>query len=418
MNLRLKRPLAMLLTVVMLLGLLPTAALAAGNGTSFNELTLTKEDGGTVDLQTNKETIRWNILETWTLDVDADLVTGQQSTMTITLAQGMQFVGLDVDSLSNRTGIESATWTPEITDWGEGAYAGYTPQYGTLTIQFDSGAASLEGFQLSLRPDVAFFPPELSGKDRGLSIPEAITVALDDNSPIITDVTAIHMGEGRAPSFGDQHKKEISVPSGETSSVELGGYIYSGWPTLNGQFLYHLTEELTATFSVPKGLTLSSSDNSVTVTPTEESDEDGTLWTVTVRHLYASTKHIVLTCQVPNTANADTKYLIKLKEVSSKTEGQKEPWVSYTSATTWTIYVKDPTVVEITTEPLQATNVYNFTKNGNVSKNFSDYNTVFAAVRMSNTGPVAIKKPLIYEAEFGREVQFVTAVGIPCDWEE
>ena len=417
MNLRLKRPLAMLLTVVMLLGLLPTAALAAGNGTSFKELTLTKEDGDPVDLQTNKKTIRWNILETWTLDVDADLVTGQQSTMTITLAQGMQFVGLDVDSLSNRTGIESATWTPGITDWGEGAYAGYTPQYGTLTIQFDSGAASLEGFQLSLRPDVAFFPPELSGKNRGLSIPKAITVALDDNSPIITDVTAIHMGEGRAPSFGDQHKKEISVPSGETSSVELGGYIYSGWPTLNGQFLYHLTEELTATFSVPKGLTLRSSDNSVTVTPTGESDEDGTLWTVTVRHLYASTKHIVLTCQVPNTANADTKYLIKLKGVSSKTEGQKEPWVSYTSATTWTIYVKDPKVVEITTEPLQATNVYNFTKNGNVSKNFSDYNTVFAAVRMSNTGPVAIKKPLIYEAEFGREVQFVTAVGIPCDWD-
>ena len=153
MNLRLKRPLAMLLTVVMLLGLLPTAALAAGNGTSFKELTLTKEDGDPVDLQTNKKTIRWNILETWTLDVDADLVTGQQSTMTITLAQGMQFVGLDVDSLSNRTGIESATWTPGITDWGEGAYAGYTPQYGTLTIQFDSGAASLEGFQLSLRQE-------------------------------------------------------------------------------------------------------------------------------------------------------------------------------------------------------------------------------------------------------------------------
>ena len=61
MNLRLKRPLAMLLTVVMLLGLLPTAALAAGNGTSFKELTLTKEDGDPVDLQTNKKTIRWNI---------------------------------------------------------------------------------------------------------------------------------------------------------------------------------------------------------------------------------------------------------------------------------------------------------------------------------------------------------------------
>ena len=417
MKQRLRRPLALLLTVVMLLGLLPTAALAAGNGTSFNELTLTKEDGDTVDLQTNNETIRWNILETWTLDVDADLVTGQQSTMTITLAQGMQFVGLDVDSLSNRTGIESATWTPGITDWGEGAYAGYTPQYGTLTIQFDSGAASLEGFQLSLRPDVAFFPPELSGENSGLSIPNAITVALDDNSPIIAGVTAIHMGEGRGPSFGDQHKKEISVPSGEASSVELGGYIYSGWPTLNGQFLYHLTEELTATFSVPKGLTLSSSDSSVTVTKTEESDENGTLWTVTVRHLYASAKHIALTCQVPNTANADTIYLIRLKGVSSKTEGQKEPWVSSTSATTWTIYVKDPGVVEIKTELLPATNVYNFTKKGNLSENFSDYNTVFAAVRMSNTGPVAIEKSLIYEAEFGQEVQFVTAVGIPCDWD-
>ena len=119
MKLRLRRPLAMLLTVVMLLGLLPTAAFAAEPRSSaeLTTLTLTPASGESIDLMTNDAQIQWSVLQTWTLDLGADLVTGQESTLTVTLAPGMQFVNLDVEALKDRLGVRDAVWTPGTPDW-------------------------------------------------------------------------------------------------------------------------------------------------------------------------------------------------------------------------------------------------------------------------------------------------------------
>ena len=80
--------------------------------------------------------------------------------------------------------------------------------------------------------------------------------------------------------------------------------------------------------------------------------------------------------------------------------------------------VVNPNDVLLGVTPLPATNVYNFTKNGNDSHSFSDYNTLLASAKITNDGVAAIAEDLIYEAVFDQTIQFVTAVGIPCDWSD
>ena len=423
MNLRVKRPLALLLTVVMLLGLLPTAAFAAEPRSSakLTTLTLTPASGESINLMTNKTPIQWSVLETWTLDLGANLVTGQKSTLTVTLGEGMQFVGLDVEALKDRLGVEDAVWTPGTPDWAEN-YENYEVKSGTLTITFDPSAAELEDFHLSLKPDTDLFPPELSGEDNGLAIEDAISVKLDNGDPYSADVTATHSSVSN-PFFGDQPQAKFNVSSGVKSEASpLGGNIYAGWITQNGVLTKRLISELSAEVSVPAGLTLASNNDALEVANTGEPDTDtegNVIWTVTANNIYAAYVSTALSCTIlQEKAEANQEYVIKIKHIAVTTEGQESAFERSIDTTAWTIYVKDPNVVYIGTEELPASNVYNFTKNGNETKDFSDYNTVFAAVRLSNDGPTAIEKKLIYEAEFGENVQSVTAVGIPCDWDE
>ena len=423
MNLRVKRPLALLLTVVMLLGLLPTAAFAAEPRSSakLTTLTLTPASGESINLMTNKPPIQWSVLETWTLDLGANLVTGQKSTLTVTLGEGMQFVGLDVEALKDRLGVEDAVWTPGTPDWAEN-YENYEVKSGTLTITFDPSAAELEDFHLSLKPDTDLFPPELSGEDKGLAIEDAISVKLDNGDPYSADVTATHSSVSN-PFFGDQPQAKFNVSSGVKSEASpLGGNIYAGWITQNGVLTKRLISELSAEVSVPAGLTLASNNDALEVNNTGEPDTDtegNVIWTVTANNIYAAYVSTALSCTIlQEKAEANQEYVIKIKHIAVTTEGQESAFERSIDTTAWTIYVKDPNVVYIGTEELPASNVYNFTKNGNETEDFSDYNTVFAAVRLSNDGPTAIEKKLIYEAEFGQNVQSVTAVGIPCDWDE
>ncbi len=421
MKLKLKRSLALLLVVMLLTGLLPMSALAAEErgSASITSLTLSSASGGSIDLTDNPSQIEWEISETWTLNVNANLVSGQESTLTVTLGQGMQFVGLDVEALKDRLGVDSAVWTPAEPEWAS-KYTGYTVKSGTLTITFDPSAAALENFQLSLKPDTDLFPPELSGTDKGLNIEDAISVKLDNGDPYSADVTATHSSVSN-PFFGDQPRAKFNVSSGVQSEASpLGGNIYAGWITQNGVLTKRLISELSAKVSVPEGLTLASNNDALEVTNTGENDTEGNvIWTVTANNIYAAYVSTALSCTIPEgKAEANQEYVIKIKHIAVTTEGQESAFERTTDTTAWTICVKDPDAVYIETEELTATNVYNFTKNGNKTEDFSDYNTVFAAVRLANDGAAAIKKELIYEAEFGQEVQFVTAVGIPCNWDK
>lgn len=212
----------------------------------------------------------------------------------------------------------------------------------------------------------------------------------------------------------------FNIPAGNASTIELlHGYFYAGWIYQNGQSAKRLLQKLSAEIAVPKGLTLTSADDSWTVERTEETDKDGnSIWTVTANNIYSTSIVCYLDCTIPEEkATDDAVYTIKVTHITTVTEGQESSFESSTIRNAWTIYVKDPNEVYIKTERLPASNVYNFTENGNEDGNFSDYNSVFAAVRLTNDGVAAIEKELIYEAQFGQTAQFVTAVGIPCDWD-
>ena len=422
MNLRVKRPLALLLTVVMLLGLLPTAAFAAEPRSSaeLTTLTLTPASGESINLMTNNTPIQWSVLETWTLNLGANLVTGQESTLTVTLAPGMQFVNLDVEALKDRLGVQDAVWTPGTPDWAEN-YDDYEVKSGTLTVTFESGASELDDFQLSLKPDTDLFPPELSGEAGELTIENAISVKLDDDTLYSADIKAVYNGtQPYYPSFGDMRQTVFNIPAGSASTIEsLHGYFYAGWIYQSGQSAKRLLQKFSAEIAVPEGLALSSADDAWTVSQTREIDGDGnSIWTVTANNIYGASIVCYLDCTIPEKKATDgAVYKIKVTHITTVTEGQESSFESSTIRDAWTIYVKDPNEVYIKTEGLRASNVYNFTKNGNEDGNFSDYNSVFAAVRLTNDGVAAIEKELIYEAQFGQNAQFVTAVGIPCGWD-
>ena len=137
-----KRLLAMLLAVMMILSLLPTTALAAG---SITELKLMQGDSAVFDLLNSSG-------GTVNLDVDTQYTLSMQlsspTTLTITLPEGMKFVGLEPNQFTG-LGIDSAAWVKNS------AIYGYQPDNGTLTVSLASGASSatISGVEpVSVRP--------------------------------------------------------------------------------------------------------------------------------------------------------------------------------------------------------------------------------------------------------------------------
>ena len=422
MKLRLKRPLAMLLTVVMLLGLLPTAAFAVegeDNKTALTTLTLTQSDGTQVaDLLSNTGTgpIPLDGFTAYTLNIGAELNVDSEAakTLTIKLPNGMQFVNMDEDALKkNNSAIAGVSWVK-----GENIYGGkYQPNNGTVTITFSSGAAAAN-FGLSVQPDMAFFPMEK--KDSGMEVQDAISVTLAEgegqkstvNKGVLVTATR---------NFSDLGIVNVELPKQNVaagSDVDLGtanvlfGFFSSGQTQTK-----RLIDEVKVTLSVPKGIQFTSSAFGEPKIGTGQDDRP--TWTFTVNNQYATSLDLQLNVKIPEEALIADTYEIKLIDISVKGYEQTNPYAkTYKNITIWTLTVVNPNDVLLGVTPLPATNVYNFTQNGNDSYSFSDYNTLLASAKITNDGLAAIDKQLIYEAVFDQDIQFVTAVGIPCDWSD
>ena len=422
MKQRLRRPLAMLLTVVMLLGLLPAAAFAAGGEggeTKLTTLTLTQSDGTQVaDLLGSAETapITLDGFTAYTLNIGAELNVANEAakTLTIKLPNGMQFVNMDEDALKeNNSAIADVSWTKGGSIYGDV----YQPNNGAVTITFSSGAAAAN-FGLSVQPDMAFFPAEK--KEDGMGVQNAISVTLAEgesqkntvNKDVLVTTTR---------NLNDLNIVNVELPKQNVaagSDVDLGtanvlvGYFSSGQTQTN-----RLNDEVKITFSVPTGIQFKSSAFGE---PEIETDQDGNAtWTFTVANQYTTSRSLQLVVAIPENASVNKSYEIKILEISTKGYGQTNPHTkTFDNSTIWTLTVVDPSDVLLGVTPLPTPNVYNFTKNGNDSYSFSDYNTLLASAKITNDGLAAIDKKLIYEAKFDQTIQFVTAVGIPCDWSD
>ena len=418
MKQRLRRPLALLLTVVMLLGLLPTAAFAVegeDNETALTTLTLTQSDGTQVANlldSAGTDPITLDGFTAYTLNIGAKLNvdSGAAKTLTIKLPYGMQFVNMDEDALKeNNSAIEDVSWAK-----GESIYEGvYRPNNGTVTITFSSGAAAAN-FGLSVQPDMAFFPVEK--KESGMKVQDAISVTLAEGetqkSTVNKDVlvtTTRHLSDLNIVNV-ELPKQNVAADS----EVDLGdANVLFGLFSSGQTQTKRLIDEVKVTLSVPEGIQFNSSAFGG---PEIGTDQDGRpTWTFTVNNQYATLLNLQLNVKILGDANDS--YKIKLLKISTKGYGQETAYTKTFNQTIWTLTVIDPSAVLLGVTPLPATNVYNFTKNGNGSHSFSDYNTLLASAKITNDGVAAIEDGLIYEAKFDQRIQFVTAVGIPCDWD-
>ena len=419
-----RRPLALLLVVAMLIGLFPAGAIAteptlpeengtftettapppATNGTAAITSMVLKDydENGDYDLLNGTSPVEWDLFTPYTLEIGVSLPAGAaDNQLTLTLPYGMAF---DSTEIGEVIGVASSSFERD-----DKVYT-YQPNSGTLTVNFESGASDLT-IAVSIRPDVAFFPVEKA--EGGFLVENGIKVSLNDGAATFaTNVLQKTTETPSNPYIGDVKQSEIPAVAG--SAVSVQGYAYHGW--IGDASNYHLVKKQVMTLSVPEVLTLSSKNWTLKKGEVDPGRPENVLWTATCeKHYGAMGPEMDFEVAVAQTAE-EGDYVIMLTQAEVTTYGQDTSQTTTMLSMPWTIQVKDPEKTYLTMDTPSLTNVYNFTKQGNEEEDFADYQTLLSGVRIVNKGLGAIDEPLIYEATFDTESQFVTAVGIPCGW--
>ena len=387
----------------------------------------TSRDVNLLERTDDEDAVKWDIFNPYTLEIGVSLPAGvKNNTLTLTLPNGMKFVNLNPDNLAKNEWIASADYEkPEM-------IYNYQPENGPLTVVFESGVTNTT-VTVSIQPDVAFFPVEK--REDGLLIKDAIQVELKsgesepDTKTIPVDVQINEDASAGKPLYetlriGDISDATPDVAPGET--YNLGGNVWSGWFTYDGKQNFRLRSELVVVLSVPNALKLENISNFWTLKEGSADPENtgNTLWTLTAEGFYNRTPSFVgqIGVKIPDVAKPETTYEIKQHSISVTTYGQTTPWKidgTENIKTIWTLTVKDPEDVEIGITAGNAINVYDYTqKLSSNGQPFTYYNTSLAGCVITNTGVADITPHLIYKATFDQTVQFVTAVGIPCGWDE
>ena len=207
----------------------------------------------------------------------------------------------------------------------------------------------------------------------------------------------------------------------------LGGNVWTGWIDYNGRQNYRLRSKVVVVLSVPEDLSLKRIGGTFWQVEQEGEDSDNydyNLWKLTATNIWNVAPSFVnqIAVVIPKDAEPGTSYAIKQSSISVTTYGQEKAWTvgaPENGQPIWTLTVRDPDKVQVSFQTGNTTNVYDFTNQSTESgEPFTDYNTSFAGVKLTNDGVGDITGGLIYKAEFGQDVQFVTAVGIPCGWDD
>ena len=369
---------------------------------------------GDLDLLQQEDPVQWDLFSPYTLEVGVSVpAASNDNKVTITLPEGMKFVGLDPNKFTG-IGVDSAAWVK-----GSAIY-GYQPDNGALTVSLKSGASSAT-ISVSVQPDAAFFPPEKH--EEGISIEGAIQVQVNggagEESTAAMDVDVKTSYVLRNPYIGDVVNKNVNTAAGGT--VTLDGSVYAGWIADEnnlGITQSRLIEELSFTIEVPEDFTVANaSDAAYQWEITKGEAENGkTIWVLSIKEFYGAHRLTNIAISIPE-GTKNQVYNIVLKNVSAKTYGQGEPYItSYNTTGFWSITVKDLNDVDVQVVGQSFDTVLNYTAIGNENGTFDDYNSLLTAAVVTNEGLQAVDQPLIYEAEFDQKIQFITAVGIPCGW--
>lgn len=380
---------------------------------------LTSSDVNLLERTDDEDAVKWDVFNPYTLEIGVSLPAGVESnTLTLTLPNGMKFVNLDPDNLAQNVGIARVTYVKP------GKIYGYPLENGPLTVVFDSSVTNTT-VTVSIQPDVAFFPVEK--REEGWLIEDAIQVKLESGDNTDEQTIPVDVRINEETLMYEVKTDEIGtgiLQAAAGAAVNLTGSARAGWFNHKNRTQKRLIDEITLVLSVPDELSLSDTSSVWTVS---EEDEDSTtrgntLWTLTKNGLYGvgvSLSSVVVTIQ----NSTEESYQIRAVNISVKTQGQEEAYCvqngSNSNWTPWTINIVDPDEIMLDMTAGNAQRVYDYTYALSKSENiFDNYNTSFAGCVIQNNGVADIEQNLIYEATFDQTVQFVTAVGIPCGWDE
>ena len=391
-----------------------------GTGSS-NEDLLEKTD--------TDKAVQWDLFNSYALQVSVTVPAGNDdNTFTLTLPHGMKFVNLNTSNLEQTDGIAEAQYKKDE------QIANFIPvdgESGTLTVVFESNAQQVT-FSVLVQPDVAFFP--LENKSKGWLISDAIqttltcgeNVQIEKTIPVDVQINADIDLDAMFFSLriGDISDSAPDVAPGE--EYRLGGNVWTGWISYNGRQNYRLRSEVVVILSVPKELTVKQIASWWKLEKLDEdpNNSENCLWKLSAENVWNTTPSFVnqISVTVPKGAEPGTAYEINQVEIAVTTYGQEHPWTvgaPENGQPIWTLTVQNPNEVKVSFQTGNPTNVYDFTNQSTENgEPFTDYNTSFAGVKLTNDGVDDIPGGLVYKAEFGQNVQFVTAVGIPCGWDD
>ena len=428
MRQHMKRFTALVMMIAMLVTMFPTGAFAqdetanprVDSGTKITGMTLTTADGSPVENFTSETTqteLDGDTGYTLTVNVALDGAKTDEKHLKITLPNGMKFVGLDTDKLTadNATTVESAQWTKEEKIYPEETNP-YQPDNGELDITFKSGVLNAS-ISVAVQPDMTFFP--VNQKEQGFTINNGISAEMLEgtdscdkaqaNVKITTNRNVSNLG------VSIWTDNDINVVAGQT--LDLGGDgVFFGYFSNGLEIIAPLIDEASITISVPEGLEFVSSEWGEPVVG--EGKNGRKTWTFTVENLHWISKELGLDVKMPSELKEGDVYEIKLENLTVKYYGSDTENISNTSRTLWKLTTIDANKNYLEAVPRDY-QVYNYTKNGNDGKNFSDYNRLLAGVKITNEGAGEIDDALIYEVLIeSQNILTITAVGIPCDWDE
>ena len=444
MKQRLRRPLATLLTVVMLLGLLPTAAFAvedetgAVGETKITQMTLQnfkpfgEDTVENVDLLKQSEPLNWeatgsNTVYTinFTVELDGDVT---DKSLRITLPYGMQFVGLveengQVTNIGSTT-IESVEWEHSDPVYENSSNSNYQRNNGTLIVHFPDEGASSSSFSINVQPDVAFLPTDQ--KDSGFLIKDAIQaqVQVGDHTsePESVDVK-LFAANGIITSNGGWNKSYSVVAGTSDNKASVTVYWQYLFPDGGGAISYFM-DKAVLIYAVPNVFTITDASMSgAAIQEISVSEDlqgkypDCTFYSATYENFYGAQSPFTLTFSVDQSAEMDRTYIIYPVSTEVRAHGQVSSSTYSFDKDDATNQVKikviDPekTYLEVKAPSITLTN---YTELGNEAGNFDDYNMLLSYVEITNRG-VDKTGPLIYEAQFDANPGLIrTAIRIPC----
>lgn len=444
MKQRLRRPLAMLLTVVMLLGLLPTAAFAvegeAGktDGIEITSMTLRnfipfeKDASQAENLSLPAdEPPMWDVFEAYALNVSVSLESGvQDKTLRLTLPYGMQFVGLNeengVVTTITGTSIDSVKWEHSDPVYGKEG-ADYQRNNGTLVVHFKDEGSTSGNFSVNIQPDVAFLRTDK--RTEGFLLPDAIQAVVsageNQSAPLTADIKMC--ASNSIVTANNGWTSEVAAGAGDTVQATVNVYWQYLYPS-SGSIPYFM-DKAVAVFAVPGELTLdtasvTSEGKEITAEPLVNVDEeikekypDCNFYSVTIENFYGAVNALNVCVKIPETAEEGAVYYIR--PVSTEVTAYDQDTSSLfefppnNAIDRIRITVRDPDQIYLDV-PATTVSLTNFTELGNDTQNFDNYNTTLSYVKITNNSLSEDTGPLIYEVKFAETADLIrTAIRIP-----